>query len=58
MNNVTTLKRQPKLRAVDSADIYASWRADIAKRDWNAVHIAADRRGFFTMPEHRKWRYS
>jgi hypothetical protein len=40
------------------ADIYAAWRADIAKRDWNAVHIAADRRGFFAMPEHRKWRYS
>ena len=34
-----------KLRLVErEPDIYAAWRAEIAERDWSAVHIEGDKR--------------
>jgi hypothetical protein len=44
--------------APERADIYAAWRADIAKRDWSRCHIAGDRRQpvHLADPVRRGWR--
>jgi hypothetical protein len=35
-------------------DIYASWRAEIADRDWRSVHEIGDRRAPIDLPDTRK----
>jgi hypothetical protein len=35
-------------------DIYAAWKAEIASRDWRAVHVRGDRREAVELPETRK----
>lgn len=55
---------KPKLKIVETkthrpvaVDIYENWKADIAKRDWDAVMKAGDRREPVDLPETRKgWR--
>lgn len=36
-------------------DIYAKWRAEIAARDWGAVHVAGGRNEPLDIPDRRKW---
>jgi len=58
------VKSARKLHAVPAApkeppiDVTALLRADIAKRDWTGVHVAADRRPFLAWPDTPKriWR--
>lgn len=56
------MRANRKLRVVKSdpeppKDITGLLRADIAKRDWARVHIAADRRAPIAIGERRPWRY-
>jgi hypothetical protein len=41
----------------DRVDLYATWRAEIAARDWSAVHVTGDRNRPLDLPERRGgWR--
>lgn len=42
----------------EPVDIYASWRAEIAARDWRNVHIRGDRRQPVMLEDQRRrvWR--
>lgn len=56
------MARSRALRVVESdpeqpADITALLRADINRRDWAGMHIAADRRPFISLMPARRWRY-
>lgn len=52
----------PNLRVVadppEAVDLYANWKADIAARDWSAMHVAADKRRPIDLPDapKRAWR--
>jgi hypothetical protein len=57
------MNHKPALHIITSThrpvvDIYANWRAEIAKRDWGALHANADKREPVDIPETRKrvWR--
>jgi hypothetical protein len=54
------MKPRPKLSIVadEPVDITLALRADIARRDWSAVHIDGDRRAPVFLPEfvRRGWR--
>jgi hypothetical protein len=50
---------KPKLAIIKNThrpvvDIYASWRAEIADRDWRSVHETGDRRAPIDLPDTRK----
>lgn len=55
---VHPIKFEPRLVEPAPIDITALIRADIAKRNWKAMHIAADRRGPVEIadPTGRTWR--
>jgi hypothetical protein len=43
--------------APGGVDLYATWRAEIAARDWSAVHVTGDRNRPLDLPERRGgWR--
>jgi hypothetical protein len=37
-------------------DIYESWRAEVASRNWSAVHVQGDRSEPVELPQPRKGR--
>ena len=55
-----TAARKPKLSVVEDRpkDITALLHAEIAARDWAAMHVAADKRGPVFLPDRvkRPWR--
>jgi hypothetical protein len=54
----TTARRNLKLVKPAVVDIYASWRAEIAARDWSACHVAGDRNPSLELSDRpkRNWR--
>lgn len=56
---ITKLKTKPSLRVVKEThrpvvDIYATWREQIAGRDWEACHVRGDRSEAVYLPDRPK----